>query len=440
MLNDLRLNHFYTHALFVMYLLLALTGCDRQEKGVSKQAILSELDVWVHTGNKEVLVLRKNQVARFNARHSRIKVTLISIPRGTYGAQMNAATRTGTLPDIVELDGPSLASFADRDILMKLDKILTTTTRQDILPAVFEQGVFRGRVYSVADISNSSVLYARRSLLKSIGYRIPASSSEAWSLSEFETLLGLIQKHADYSTGADLGLNNQDESLAATLYPMLLSAGGAMIDEQVPYQIDGVLNSPRNAAFLTRVQRWVEQGYIDKNSDHKAFSDGRVALAWAGLDKRSSYKAQFGDDLIVVPLPDFGFGSQYVQKAWGWGLTRNCEDSQAAMRFLEFLLLPEEVLLAAQASGGLPGTYSALASYVAVSDSSLISSLVNAHQRGEVSSQLKSPLYPAIENVFQKAFVRIRNGAPVIPSLEMAISAIDQQRKKFEPDLAEINH
>ncbi|MCF6323957.1 MAG: extracellular solute-binding protein [Gammaproteobacteria bacterium] len=439
MLNDLKLNHFYTCSLFLMWLVLALTGCDRQEKEVSKQAILSELDVWVHTGNQEMFLLRKDQVARFNARHSRINVTLISIPKGTYGVQVNAATRTGTLPDIVELDGPSLASFADRGALMKLDKILTTTTRQDMLPAVFEQGMFQGRIYSIAETSDSSVLYARKSLLESVGYRIPVLSGDAWSMSEFETLSGLILKHEDYSASIDVGLNNLDESLTVTLYPMLLSAGGAIINEQAPYQVDGILNSARNIAFLTRFQHWIEQGYVYNGISRDAFIDGRVPLAWAGLDKFSSYKAQFGDDLIVVPLPDFGFGSQYVQKSWGWGLTRNCEDTQAAMRFLEFLFLPEEVHLAAQASGGLPGTYSALASYGAVSDRPLIASLINAHQKGEVYSQLKSSLYPVIDSAFHKAFVRIKNGVPVAASLEAAIGVIDQQRKNLESELAEIN-
>ncbi len=438
MLDDLKSNRFYIHTLFVMCLLLALAGCDREEIVVSKQSIISELDVWVHTGNKEMLLLRKDQVARFNARHSRINITIISIPKGTYGAQIAAATRTGTLPDIVELDGPSLASFAARGALMKLDKILTTTTRQDILPAVFEQGMYQGRLYSVAETSNSHLLYARRSLLESVGYRIPADLSDAWSLDEFEALLTLILKHDDYPSAIDIGLNNLDKSLTATLYPMLLSAGGAVIDEHAPYQIEGVLNSARNIAFLTRVQRWVEQDYIDNNSDHKAFSDGRVALAWAGLDKYASYKAQFGDDLIVVPLPDFGFGSQYVQQSWGWGLTRNCEDTQAAMRFLEFLFLPEEVKLAAQASGILPGTHSALADYDVVSDSPLITSLINAHQRGEISSQLKSPLYPVIDNVFQKAFIRIENGASVASALATAVVVADQQRQKLEAELTEI--
>jgi len=440
MLNKNRyLNHFFSVTLFFMCLLLVLVGCDRQEKVVSKQAILSELNVWVHTGNKEMLLLRKDQVARFNARHSRIKVTLISIPKGTYGAQINAATRTGTLPDIIELDGPSLASFVARGALMKLDKILTTTTRQDILPSVFEQGMYQGRIYSVADTTNSFVLYARKSLLASAGYRIPENPSEAWDLNEFETLLAMALKHGDYSAAIDVGSGNVDEPFAKTLYPMLLSAGGGLVDEQSPYKTEGLFNSAANIGFLKRIQGWIDQGYIDDNLDHKAFSDGRVALSWASLDKYAAYKAQFADDLVVVPFPDLGGGSRNVHQAWGWGLTGNCEDTQAAMRFLEFLFLPEEVNLAAKASGGLPGTFSGLVGFNAFSDSLSISSLVNDHESGVVASQLKSPIYPVISNEFQKSFVRIRNGVSVEESLETAVDSINRQRQKFEAELAEVD-
>jgi len=441
MLNtNQNLPRFITVTLLLICLLLTLAGCDRQEKVVSKQSILSELNVWVHTGNKEMLLLRKDQVARFNARHSRIKITLISIPKGTYGAQISAATRTGTLPDIIELDGPSLASFVTRGALMKLDKILTTTTRQDILPSVFEQGMYQGRVYSVSETTNSFVLYARKSLLTSIGYRIPSDSNDAWNLNEFEALLAMTQEHGDYSAAIDIGLSNSDESYAQTLYPMLLSAGGGLVDEQSPYKVEGLFNSPANIDFLKRIQSWIDQGYIDENRDHKAFSDARVALSWGGLDQYAAYKAQFGDDLVVVPFPDLGGGSRYVQQAWGWGLTENCKDTQAAMRFLEFLFLSDEVNLAAQASGGLPGTFSGLSGFNAFSDSVSISSLVNDLESGVVTSQLKSPIYPIISNEFQKSFVRIRNGASVEESLETAVDSINQQRQKFEAELAEVDH
>ncbi len=435
MLNEKqKLSHLFTCVVLVVCSLL-LVGCDRQGKVVSKQAIISELDVWVHTDNKEALLFLQDQVARFNTAHNRIRVTLISVPKGAYHAQINAAIRTGTLPDIIELDGPFLYNLAERGALIKLDKILTETTREDILPSVFQQGMYKGRVYSLATTTNSVVMYARKSVIQAAGFRIPAISKDAWNMREFEDMLELLMKNGNYSAAIDLGLNRQNEWLSRAIYPMLLSTGGGLINAQLPYASEGVLNSSNNIAALARIQRWINHGYVDKNIDDEAFVRSRVPFSWAGLEKYNAYKSKFGDDLVVIPLPDFGHGSRRVQRAWGWGLTQNCKDTQAAMRFLEFLFQPEEVVLAAKANAILPATYSALARFDVFNDTPSFSELIDDQRNGVMLSQLKSPLYPVISDAFQKAFIQIRNGAAIKSTLDTATKSIDEGRQKFESEL-----
>lgn len=431
--EKLKLGAFFVSTLIVVCGLL-LTGCDSQEKVVNNRAILSELDVWVHTDNPSALLLLQDQVARFNAAHNRIRVSLISVPKGSYQAQINAAIRTGTLPDIIELDGPFLYNLAERGTLLKLDKILTETTRQDILPAVFQQGMYQGRFYSLPITTNSVVLYARKSALQAANIRVPDASKDAWGLSEFETLLETLMKNSDYLAAIDFGLNRKNEWLSSAFHPLLLSAGGGIVNEQPPYASSGVLNSKANIDALSHFQRWVNNGYVAPNRDGEAFARNRVPLSWGGLEKYEFYKNTFGDDLVVVPLPDFGHGSHYVQRAWGWGLTRDCVDTQSAMRFLEFLLQPEEITLAAKANAILPATVSGLSRLDAFDSGSSLSELITAQLNGNVSSQLKSPLYPVISGAFQQALVRIYDGDDVKSSLNKAVQSAAIGRQKFEAE------
>ena len=424
--------------LLVPLLLLGMTGCERQEKVVSKSAIISELDVWMHTGNKDALLLIKDQVARFNANHSRIQINLTSIPKGTYNAQINAAISTNTMPDIVELDGPYIAGIVERGGLIKLDKLLTDTARQDMLPAIYSQGMYQGRLYSLATSANSWVMYARKSAIEAAGYPAPVMSKDAWNLTVFEALLASLMKRSDFSAAIDLGLQQQGEQLSNALYPILRSFGGGMIDEDRPLDGMGVLNSEQNIAALSHIQRWIRDGYVDKNSDGKAFISGRVALSWDGLDKYDLYQQQFGDDLVVVPLPDFGAGSYRTQRAWGWGLTRNCEDTQAAMRLLEFLLQPDEVLLAAEANATFPATYSALARFDTFNETPSFSDLIEEQKRGDIFFQPQSPLYSVISEAFQKAVVRIRKGEDIESSLNSAAKIVDEAHHKFDAELNEV--
>jgi len=306
------------------------------------------------------------------------------------------------------------------------------------LPAIYSQGMYQGRVYSLATSANSWVMYARRSAIEAAGYPVPVISKDAWSLTVFEALLASLMKRNDFSAAIDLGLQQQGERLSNALYPILLSFGGGVIDEDRPLDGMGVLNSEQNIVALRHIQRWIKDGYVDNNSDGKAFISGRVALSWDGLDKYDLYQQQFGDDLVVVPLPDFGAGSYRIQRAWGWGVTRSCEDTQAAMRFLEFLLQPDEVLLAAKANAAFPATYSALARFDAFNKLSSLSVLIEEQKRGDIFFQQQSPLYSVISEAFQKAFVRIRAGEDIKSSLNSAAQIVDEAHHKFDAELEKV--
>lgn len=417
--------------------LLGISGCDRHEKDVPKQAILSELDLWVHTDRSESLALIQDQVARFNATHSRIRVKLISVPKGTYNAQINAAIRTGTLPDIIELDGPMLYNIVERNALVRLDKILTETTRKDMLPAVFEQGMYQGRVYSLATTSDSMVLYARRDAIEGAGFQLP-DANNGWPVETFEQLLGVVKSRGEFSAAVDLGLGQNSERLTRVFTPLLVSAAGGLIDAQNPLEMEGVLNSRANRAVIRRVQQWVNNGMVDLESDGVAFAQQRVAFSIDSLAKYRGYRKQFGDDLVVLPLPDFGNGSIREQRGWSWGMTTSCEDSQAAMRFLEFLFLADEVLLAAEANSTLPATRSALEQYGEFSGTPSLQGLITAQKGGAVVSQAKSPLYPEISKAFKRALIHISNGAEVSASLDQAVGEVEAGRQKYEAMLARL--
>ena len=46
-------------------------------------------------------------------------------------------------------------------------------------------------------------------------------------------------------------------------------------------------------------------GYVDPNIDDAAFTKKRVALSWVGHWVYQDYVLAAGDDLVVLPLPNF---------------------------------------------------------------------------------------------------------------------------------------
>jgi multiple sugar transport system substrate-binding protein len=402
-------------------LLLGLAGCNNH---ASDRAGI--LKVWVHAGQAAERQTIEQQVKQFNAAQTqKIKVELTFIPEGSYNSQIQAAALSKDLPDVLEFDGPFVYNYVWQQNLIPIDNLMSAPVRQDLLPSILKQGSYKGRLYSVGTYDSGLGLYARRSQLKAAGVRIPKGNQDAWTGAEFNQVLAALAKQDGDRQVLDLKLNNRGEWLTYGFAPVIQSAGGDLIRRRDYQAADGSLNSPAAVAAMQQVQDWIQQGYVDPNIDDAAFAGGRVALSWSGHWVYQDYAKAAGKDLVVLPLPNFGQGSKTSQGSWNWGITTNCQDPKAAMRFLEFLLQPEQVLAMANANGAVPGTKRAIARSKLYAEGGPLRLFAAQLLAGETVPRPQTPAYPVITSAFQEAFTNIRNGLPVKTALDKAVTTID---------------
>jgi len=407
-------------------LLGALAGCGDNALPTDPASAEVGLQVWFHSGQPGERQTIRGQVARFNAGQEDIRVNLTLIPERSYNTQVQAAALAGDLPDLLEFDGPFVYNYVWQGHLVPLDGLISAETRRDLLPSVIDQGTFSGRLYSVGTFDSGLGLYARRSRLASAGIRIPRSADEAWSADEFDQALATLAASDEDKAVLDLKLNYPGEWLTYAFSPLIQSAGGDLIDRRTYGSARQVLDGPAAQAAMDRVQGWVQGGYVDPNLDDAAFTEGRVALAWGGHWNYAGYASAFGDDLVVMPLPDFGQGTRTGQGSWSWGITAGSEHAEAAAEFLAFLLRPEEVLAMAQANGAVPGTRTAVAQSPLYSAQGALRLFAEQLTSGQGVPRPQTPAYPVITSAFQEAFRAIRNGKDVQTALEKAATVIDQ--------------
>ena len=193
-----------------------------------------------------------------------------------------------------------------------------------------------------------------------------------------------------------------------------------------PAHVEGILNGRRAVEALQRLQSWIQAGYVDPNLDDAAFTLGRVALSWAGHWEYARYREAVGEDLIVLPLPDFGEGTRRGQGSWNWGISANCEHPNKAGRFLQFLLKPEQVLAMAEANGAVPATHEALARSALYGPGGPLRLFATQLVEGYTEPRPKTPAYPIISSAFERALHRIRDGVSVGAALDRAAALIDQ--------------
>ncbi|MBS2039672.1 extracellular solute-binding protein [bacterium] len=374
------------------------------------------MQIWAHEGRAEERQVLTRQLDRFLEERPGRPCALVFLPEGSYNGQVQAAALASKLPDMLEFDGPLLYRYAWQGCLRPLDGFVNDRTRQNVLPSLIQQGSFRGRLYSLGCFDSGLGLYARKSVLRRVGARLPRGPADAWKMPEFNLLLKELAQVDEDGQVLDLKLNYQGEWFTYAFAPALTSGGADL----------GHLDQPEARSVLEHFQGWLQQNLVDPNLDDEAFVQGRVALSWSGHWEYPRYSQRWKDDLCLLPLPDFGRGSQSGQGSWNWALTRDCADPQRAAEFLEYLLQDTQVLEMTRANGAVPGTRSALARSELYGPKGPLRLFSTQLLQGFCSPRPASPAYPIFTSIFQQAVQDIFHGSSAQFVLEGAAARLHQ--------------
>jgi len=400
-------------------LVIGCSGRKQEDRGPAA------VEVWFHTGQPGEQRTIEGQVARFNASQSEVVVHLTLLPEGGYNAQVQAAAAAGELPDLLEVDGPFLYRYAWQGVVRPLDGLLPEPIELGLLPSIRDQGTYRGMLYGVGTFDSGLGLWGDRRRLVAVDAAIPAGPEHAWTIDAFDQILDRLAANDPDGAILDLKLNYTGEWYTYAFSPVIESAGADLI-ERASGRAGNVIDSPTAVAALTRVQGWLQRGRVDPNLDDAAFTAGRVALSWAGHWEYPRYHAALGENLVLLPLPDFGDGSRTGQGSWQWVIAARSPHPDAAARFLAFLLRPEEVEAMAAANGAVPATREAVAASPLYGKGGPLRLFVDQLTGGISVPRPQTPAYPVITAAFQRAFDDLRNGGNVREALNRAAATIDR--------------
>lgn len=383
--------------------------------------------VWTRsTFSTDETAVIKRATATFNRVQQVYKAELFASNYRNYSDWVQNVAVTGTLPCLMEIDGPFVAEFAWPGYLQPLDRFISAEMRRDLLPSIIAQGTYDGHVYSLGQFDSGLGLWANRRHLRAAGVRIP-TVVHPWTLTEFEHALDRLAR----VQGVDYPLNlavytGTSEFYPYAYLPILAGFGGDFI-ERVNYRAaSGVLDGPRSVAAMTHFQDWFRKGWtravFDRNDD---FEKGRNALAWTGHWRYSGFHEALGDDLVLLPLPDFGHGLKTGMGSLSWGITSTCPEPAGAWAFLSHLMSTDEVLRMSDANGAVPARKSALARSRLYGRRGPLELFAQQLFVGAGIPRPATPGYGTISKAFSQAVNAIIGGAEVQAELTRAARTID---------------
>lgn len=380
------------------------------------------VDLWRHESADAELVANLAAIERFNQQQDSWFVRVETLPQGSYTESITAAALAGQLPCIFDADQPVIPNFAWSGHLMPLDQLLPGNLLDQLLPGA--TGEYKGTPYSVGQFDVALALFALRSELEKFGIR-QASMEAPYSHRELMEILQQIKADQPGSFPIDINSRFDGEWISYGYGPWLQSGGADLIDRISMTRADGVLNSEAAAGVALWYQSLFEQRLAERQPvDDQAFTQGRALLHYTGSWYAQQYADRFGDDLVIMPPPDFGQGPVVGSGSWHWAVSSSCDYPDAASDFLSFLLSDTEIAAMSDATGMIPVTGSAASltrRYHAEGDWRIFYDYVRAY----AVPRPETPAYPKISAAFEKAMLDIKFGRNIQQALDIAVDSIE---------------
>jgi multiple sugar transport system substrate-binding protein len=399
----------------------------RSSAGSSAAGGVTIINVWTHEGaNTPAFAALKTAAETFNRSQGARKVNIVPSLYRYYEERVQSAAATGTLPCVLEIDGPFVQAFAWGGYLQSIDKFVTKELLDDLLPTIVVQGTYNGRLYTLGQFESGLGLWGNDRYLTRVGVRMPTIEAP-WSLTEFEHVLDKLAALADLDYALDLAVYaGQSEFYSYAYAPILQGFGGDLVRRGTKPSAQGVLDGSRSVAAMRRFQHWFEKGWTQAVFDRADdFEKRTVALSWTGHWKYPSYRAALGQDLVLLPLPDFGRGIKTGMGSWSWGISSTCRDAAGAWAFLDHLMSTREIVRVTNANGAVPARQSVVARSKLYGDSGPLRIFAQQLNADLGVPRPATPGYGTISRSFSAAVGEIIAGKDVQAALSEAARRID---------------
>ncbi len=152
---------------------------------------------------------------------------------------------------------------------------------------------------------------------------------------------------------------------------------------------------------------------------------GRSPLSWVGFWQYKPFKKALGDDLLVLPLPNYGTKPAGAQGSWQWTMTKTVKDPDVAWRWIAWTLKPENIKLISDAATGVPALKSVLATNEFYGPTGGLHLIGQALADGYSKPRPPHPAYGTISSAFNQAVQDVIDGKDVKASLDAAVKTID---------------
>jgi len=230
----------------------------------------------------------------FNASQNRIRVTANFVALNSLKQRLQVASKVHELPDLVIIDNPDMAAFAQAGILEDLSSLIKNwPDKEAYFPGPWKSSLYRGKNYGIPISSNSLALFYNKKIFNEAQVKVP----ETWDeLRETAKKLSTSERY-----GIALSAIRSEEGTFNFL-PWLWSAQGTLEN----------LNSPAGIKALRFLRTLIEDGSMSRDVVEwtQGFVEKQFALGKAAMMINGPYNL----DTLRNDAPNLEFGLAQIPR------------------------------------------------------------------------------------------------------------------------------
>ena len=262
-----------------------------------------------------------------------VKVELLSAPFADTKTQIVSGVSTGTVADIVSVDGSWVYDFADQGVLTNMSTLMDSTGFDKSLPA--STWDVNGSTYAVPILNFAYPMFANQDILDECGV---TELPKTWS--DFENVCQKIVDKGYYPYA--LNLDTSSPSGIQNVYMGFAWASDIkMKNDSGDFD---VVNNPELKEYAEWIKSLNDKGYIYPGMSSLTETD--ICFIINSAAAITAWRADAPDlNLTAAPIPvkdDFTGESAMCVANWSLGITENSEHKEEAMKFIEWLLNAED--------------------------------------------------------------------------------------------------
>lgn len=352
-----------------------------------------------------------------------ITVKLVSGPYASTKEQLFAGAASGTMPDVVGLDGAWVNDFASQGVIADLTALMEENDYDD--SELASQIQVDGSTYMIPVVNFVYPMFTNDTLLADAGVTAPPATR-----TEFADAASKVSALGGDVSGWVLPLSLEaPNGVQNDVMSWVWASGGSMLEDGQP----DLTNDDVTSAVDFIGGMWddgsIASGSFTMKEQDKVeeFTNGRVgmmidSLAHINLIRETNPDLEFS--ISALPAEDGYDGERGIPYAsWGIGVAENSENKEAAFKLVEFLMSEETNSELSTMANAFPGNSKSVPGFV--EDDELFAQAFEIYQAGYPANEFTG--LPVAEELMRQLGEQLQSAFDGQQSIDDALKKAQEE-------------